>query len=241
MSKHPAPTPDAAAAPAAPGKKSLFGKLKIVGIILGVVVIEWVVAYLYLPGAPKASKAANQEAELDEEATDDEHASDHDAGDEHGDEHKSEKKGHDKEDAHGSGHDKKDAHEKKGHDKGGHGGHDKPGKAEKSSHSDHVEVDLGEYTVTGYQPVSNSTLYISFHLYGTIRYKDNNEFESRLEDSKHRVRDNVIVIIRSAEITDLTDAGLGLIKRRILETTNKTLGKPLLQGIVFSEFSFVEQ
>jgi flagellar FliL protein len=55
------------------------------------------------------------------------------------------------------------------------------------------------------------------------------------------VRDNVIVIIRSAEITDLTDAGLGLIKRRILETTNKTLGKPLLQGVVFSEFSFVEQ
>src|SRR5436853_128840 len=43
------------------------------------------------------------------------------------------------------------------------------------------------------------------------------------------------------EVTDLTDAGLGLIKRRILETTNKTLGKPLLQGVVFSEFSFVEQ
>jgi hypothetical protein len=26
-----------------------------------------------------------------------------------------------------------------------------------------------------------------------------------------------------------------------LETTNKTLGEPLLQGIVFSEFSFIEQ
>ena len=49
------------------------------------------------------------------------------------------------------------------------------------------------------------------------------------------------MIVRSAEITDLTDAGLGLIKRRILETTNKALGKPLLQGVMFSEFSFVEQ
>ena len=59
--------------------------------------------------------------------------------------------------------------------------------------------------------------------------------------NKHRIRENVIIIIRSAEVTDLTDAGLGLIKRRILETTNKTLGKPLLQEVVFSEFSFIEQ
>ena len=51
----------------------------------------------------------------------------------------------------------------------------------------------------------------------------------------------MIVIIRSAEIADLTDAGLGLIKRRILETTNKTLGKPILQAVMFSDFSFVEQ
>ena len=48
-------------------------------------------------------------------------------------------------------------------------------------------------------------------------------------------------LIGSAHQFDLTDAGLGLIKRRILETTNKTLGKPLLKGVVFSEFSFVEQ
>ena len=71
--------------------------------------------------------------------------------------------------------------------------------------------------------------------------KHGDELARRLEEHKHQVRDNIIVIIRSAEITDLTDAGLGLIKRRILETTNKTLGKPLLQGIMFSDFSFVEQ
>jgi hypothetical protein len=29
------------------------------------------------------------------------------------------------------------------------------------------EVDLGEFTVTAYQPVSSSTLFISFHLYGS--------------------------------------------------------------------------
>jgi len=42
-------------------------------------------------------------------------------------------------------------------------------------------------------------------------------------------------------VTDLTDAGLGLLKRKILEKSNRILGRPLLQTIIFSEFSFVEQ
>lgn len=109
------------------------------------------------------------------------------------------------------------------------------------SHGSMQEVDLGEFQVTAYQPVSSSTLFISFHLYGSITERQVEEFNKRLDGNKHRIRDNVIVIVRSAEITDLTDAGLGLIKRRILETTNKALGKPLLQGVMFSEFSFVEQ
>jgi len=236
MSK-PAPAADASATAASGGKK-LSTKLKIAGIVVAVVVVEWVVAYMYLPGATQTSQAASAHAEHEEDAPADEH--EEAAADEHKAEPKSEHKpkadkGHDK-----GGHEKKPAH-----DKGGHGGgHDK-GAAEKpaksASFSDHEEVDLGEFTVTGYQPVSNATLFISFHLYGTIRHKDSDEFSSRLDDSKHRIRDNVIVIIRSAEITDLTDAGLGLIKRRILETTNKTLGKPLLQGVVFSDFSFIEQ
>jgi flagellar FliL protein len=108
-------------------------------------------------------------------------------------------------------------------------------------HGSMHEVDLGKFDVTAYQPVSSSTLFISFHLFGSVPERQNDEFEHRLEENKHRIRDNIIVIVRSAEITDLTDAGLGLIKRRILETTNKALGKPLLQGVMFSEFSFVEQ
>jgi len=120
-------------------------------------------------------------------------------------------------------------------------GHGKDTKDTAAHHGEQEEVDLGEFTVTAYQPVSNSTLFISFHLYGTILHKHSEDFSRRMSDTKFRIRDNVIVIIRSAEIADLTDAGLGLIKRRILETTNKTLGKALLQSVMFSDFSFVEQ
>ncbi len=203
----------------AAARTTLVGKLKIPGIILGIVAAEWLLALLVMPGstpppplAPAIAGAHDDLAAVEpaEEPTDHHEAAPADA---HADE------------AHG----KKDAH--------GDAGASTPA----PRHSDSDEVDLGNFTVSGFQPASNSTLFITFHLYGTVRHKYAREFAGRLEEHQHRIRDNIIVIIRSAEITDLTDAGLGLIKRRILETTNKTLGKPLLQEVVFSEFSFIEQ
>lgn len=104
-----------------------------------------------------------------------------------------------------------------------------------------IEVDLGEFRVTAYQPLSNSTLRLDFHLYGTIIKDDEEVFQLAFEDNKNRFRDQAIGIFRSAEVTDLTDAKLGLIKRKILETSNKILGEPFLRTVVFSDFSFIEQ
>lgn len=104
-----------------------------------------------------------------------------------------------------------------------------------------LEVDLGEFSVTSYQPVSNSTLRIDFHLYGTIATEDEKMFQGALQANVHRFRDQVIVTVRSSDVTDLTDAGLGLIKRKILEKTNAMLGKRFLKTVIFSDFSFIEQ
>jgi len=112
--------------------------------------------------------------------------------------------------------------------------------AEKEPNSQ-VEVDLGEFNVTAYQPASNTTLRIDFHLYGTVAAAEQREFMTRLEENLHRFREQVIVTVRSSEITDLTDAGLGLVKRKIMDKTNRMLGKQLLQTIIFSDFSFIEQ
>lgn len=127
-----------------------------------------------------------------------------------------------------------------------HADHDEaPGKA--GEHGEHGpvgeerEIDMGEFSLTAFQPASNTTLLINFHLYGTIAAEDEHHFEAQYEGNKHRIRDQVLTTIRSAEIADLTDPGLGLIKRQILEKTNRALGKPLLQGIVFSDFLAVEQ
>jgi flagellar FliL protein len=209
-------------------KPSLIAKLKIPGIILGIVAAEWVMAVIIMPSSAPAPPLAPAVAEAHETTTPEavEEPADHHEEAAPADDH-----GHGKKEAADAGH-KTDPH-------GGHG--DAHAAKPTPRHSDSEEVDLGNFTVSGFQPASNSTLFITFHLYATVRHKYAGEFSERLEENQHRIRDNIIVIIRSAEITDLTDAGLGLIKRRILETTNKTLGKPLLQEVVFSEFSFIEQ
>jgi len=107
--------------------------------------------------------------------------------------------------------------------------------------ADQVEVDLEEFSVTAFQPISNTSLRIDFHLYGIVAAEDEAEFLARLDENRHRFREQVLVIARSADLADLTDAGLGLIKRQILDKTNATLGKPLLRAVIFSDFSFVEQ
>ncbi|NLS97395.1 MAG: flagellar basal body-associated FliL family protein [Planctomycetaceae bacterium] len=104
-----------------------------------------------------------------------------------------------------------------------------------------TEVDLGEFTVTAFQPLSNTTMRIDFHLYGTVKQDDEEKFLAAWGANQHRLRDQVIVTVRSSELGDLTDAGLGLIKRRILEKTNAILGKPYLRSVIFSDFSFIEQ
>ncbi len=106
---------------------------------------------------------------------------------------------------------------------------------------DQTEVDLGEFTVTAFQPLTNTTTRIDFHLFGTTSAEDVAGFQKAWEENKHRLRDQVIVTLRSSEPSELTDAGLGLIKRRILEKTNRTLGKPYLRSVIFSDFSFIEQ
>lgn len=104
-----------------------------------------------------------------------------------------------------------------------------------------VEVDLGEYKLTSHQAESNTTVRIDFKLFGVVLEEEQAEAMQLFERHKHRFRDQIIFEVRNASLNDLADPGLGLIKRRILEKSNRLLGKSVLHSIVFSDFSFVEQ
>ena len=103
------------------------------------------------------------------------------------------------------------------------------------------EVDLGKYNVTRYNPNSGATLTIDIQLFGAVLADEEADFNSRFEKNRGRVGEQVVLTLHAAEASDLTDAGLGLIKRKILEKTNRALGKPLVREVFFSQFNFVER
>jgi len=208
-----ATTPAAGATEA--GGKKFFSKGKIIGIVATIVLLQCVLAYLYLPGGDSPAKS---EAKKDAAA----HADDKDK------------------DASGDG------------------------------HAENREIDLGKFSLTAFDPNSNTTLLIDFHLYGTVAVdasdkgaaakesgehghaghggkageggdEDNSNFGRLFKKNQHRFRDQVIVIIRNATMADLADPSLGLIKRQILAKTNSLLGEPLLKEVVFSDFAVVQQ
>jgi flagellar FliL protein len=119
---------------------------------------------------------------------------------------------------------------------------DDHGKGEAHEDAHNVrEVELGVYNITRFNPTTNTTLAIDFELYGTVLADDVTEFQHLFENSQARIREQVTMSLHSSASSDLTDAGLGLIKRRILEKTNRALGQPLVKEVLFSKFNFVER
>jgi flagellar basal body-associated protein FliL len=115
------------------------------------------------------------------------------------------------------------------------------------AHGDHgdshnvQEVELGVYNITRFNPKTNTTLAIDFELYGVVLASDAPAFTHVYENSQARLREQVVMSLHAATSADLVDAGLGLIKRRILEKTNRALGQPLVREVIFSKFNFVER
>jgi hypothetical protein len=153
----------------------------------------------------------------------------------------------------GLGHDSKTAEhghaeQPKHHEKAAHGEHGGHGDADAShdagghdaAHHE-IEHELGKFSVVIHDPAASSTMRINFYLIGILGEEQHKEFEELLAKNQHRLRDQVIFEIRNSRVEDLTDPGLGLLKRKILAKTNDLLGKPLLRTVVFSDFAFVEQ
>jgi len=107
--------------------------------------------------------------------------------------------------------------------------------------TDMSEVSLGAYHVVTYDTDTGASLNVDFDLFATVQSNEESEFFTLFESNSHRIRDQIFITVRGTEVTDLTDPTLGLIKRKILEKTNRALGKPLLHEVVFSKFSFVER
>lgn len=203
------------------GIRGLLARLRVPLIIGVIVMVECLAAYLFLPASAESAAVAAAASDLEAPASPEHEEA---AAEAHGEAHA---------DDHGGGH---GTDHGGGHGGGGHGDGHGPAVGE------YVEVELGKFSVMAFHPsTTNSTLVIDFHLYGAVKHAEEPDFTALFEANEKRFRDEIITTVRSAELAELTDPGLGLIKRKFLATTNRLLGKPLLQAVVFSDFSFIEQ
>jgi len=113
--------------------------------------------------------------------------------------------------------------------------------AKTSEFTEQIEVELGSFQLAIHQPSTNSTLNVTCRVMGTIEKTDQAEFDKLLANNSNRLRERIIIEFRSADLGELTDAGLGLLKRRILEKSNQLLGKPIVKSIMFPEYNYYQQ
>jgi hypothetical protein len=132
----------------------------------------------------------------------------------------------------GAAHDEQEHGEEDGHGEAGE--HGAGGHGEESH-----EVTLGTYHIVSFNPKTDASLAVDFELFGTVLAAEQPEFEHLYTAHEKRISEQITIAVRGLQAEDLTDPGLGLIKRIILEKTNRALGKPLLREAVISQFSFI--
>jgi flagellar basal body-associated protein FliL len=104
-----------------------------------------------------------------------------------------------------------------------------------------LEVDLGQYAATIWQPERQTSLLISFQLYGTVKAENGADFETRYEEKKHRIRERLLVAARQLSLEDITDPTLANLRALAVKIVNEGLGRRLVDSVVVSEFVHAEK
>lgn len=104
-----------------------------------------------------------------------------------------------------------------------------------------VEVQLHRANITRFDPDADKTLNVDFSVYAVVLAAELDDFTAEYDKNKSRIHEQIVMTMHGAKTSDLSSAGLGLIKRQILEKTNRSLGRPFVNEVVFTKINFVER
>lgn len=110
-----------------------------------------------------------------------------------------------------------------------------------SSGDETAEVELGSFNITRYDPENDTTLNVDFTVYGVVLASEQAAFVEAYGSNMSRIKEQIVMTMHAAQTSDLASAGLGLIKRQIVEKTNRAIGKPLLREVVFTKINFIQR
>jgi hypothetical protein len=115
--------------------------------------------------------------------------------------------------------------------------------AAKSAKADRERLtfDLGNFELREVQPTRNETTDVNFQAYLAMASEVTDQDFRKLGKWKHRLRDQVIIAVRTAEDADFQEPNLERLRRIILFRVRRLLKQDAVQDILLSEFTYKTQ
>jgi hypothetical protein len=104
-----------------------------------------------------------------------------------------------------------------------------------------LKFDLGTIEVVNVEPTRGRTSRMSFDLHLTFDPQTDPKEIKALDGWHHRLREQVIIGVRATEIFDFLDPDLKRFRKQMLYRINRLLGKPIVNDVLFANFTFFSE
>ena len=99
-------------------------------------------------------------------------------------------------------------------------------------------LDLGHFKIHDLRPTRNETAKLTFTLHLALAPNVSEQQLAQLQHWKHRLRNQVIIVVRTIETKDFQASDLALLRQKILIRTNRLLKSKLAEDVFLTEYIF---
>lgn len=102
---------------------------------------------------------------------------------------------------------------------------------------DFVGVDFGTYRMKLSRPMENIKVKLGFHLFATVDLESSEQVEKSLAACQHRLRNRVLVAVRTAGTDEFEDPDLKILRARILYRVAPLFRRSLVHDLHMADFT----
>ena len=98
--------------------------------------------------------------------------------------------------------------------------------------------ELGKFKIHDFRPTRNETTKITFTMHLALSPTFSQQQVTQLERWQHRLRDQVIIAIRTLEVKEFQEADLSRLQRKVLLRVNRLFKAKLAEEVLLTEYLF---
>lgn len=104
-----------------------------------------------------------------------------------------------------------------------------------------LKLNLGTIDMINVEPTRRQIRKMSFDLHLSFDPKTDPKEIKALEGWQHRLREQVIIGVRATEIHDFIEPDLKRFRKQMLYRINRLIGKPIVNDVLFANFTFFSE